>query len=210
MRDSKSRAARLVGSSPTSGTKISPNRRLQAYVIGLAIGDGNLSNSNGRAVRLRISCDLKYPNLINTIIKSLKELFPNNQISTIKRGENCLDVSCYSNHLENLLGWKAKEGSKFKQDVTVPRWIKENEIYSIECLRGLFQTDGCIYFDRGYNMVNFTTIIERLALDVMSMIKNLGFKAHVYKISTTKTPKYIIRVSHRVEDFISLLKLIKG
>jgi hypothetical protein len=27
--------------------------QLQAYVIGLAIGDGNLSNPSGRAVRLR-------------------------------------------------------------------------------------------------------------------------------------------------------------
>jgi hypothetical protein len=31
--------------------------QLQAYVIGLAIGDGNLSNPSGRAVRLRITCD---------------------------------------------------------------------------------------------------------------------------------------------------------
>ena len=30
-----------------------PDRDLQAYVIGLAVGDGNLSNPNGRAVRLR-------------------------------------------------------------------------------------------------------------------------------------------------------------
>jgi hypothetical protein len=37
---------------------------LQTYVIGLAIGDGNLSNPNGRAVRLRIACDTKFPALI--------------------------------------------------------------------------------------------------------------------------------------------------
>ena len=37
---------------------------LQAYVIGLAIGDGDLSNPNGRAVRLRITCGSQYPALI--------------------------------------------------------------------------------------------------------------------------------------------------
>ena len=41
--------------------------QLQAYVVGVAIGDGNLSNPNGRAVRLRITCDKKYPALIARI-----------------------------------------------------------------------------------------------------------------------------------------------
>ncbi len=46
---------------------LNPDRELQAYVIGLAIGDGNLSNPNGRAVRLRITCDTKYPRLVGNI-----------------------------------------------------------------------------------------------------------------------------------------------
>ena len=43
---------------------LNPDPVLRAYVIGLAIGDGGLSNPNGRAVRLRITCDIKYPLLI--------------------------------------------------------------------------------------------------------------------------------------------------
>lgn len=35
------------------------DKRNLAYVIGIAFGDGNLSNPNGRAVRLRVSCDKK-------------------------------------------------------------------------------------------------------------------------------------------------------
>jgi hypothetical protein len=46
---------------------LNADRQLQAYVIGLAIGGGNLSNPNGRAVRLRITCDTKYPALIARI-----------------------------------------------------------------------------------------------------------------------------------------------
>lgn len=48
-----------MGSSPTSGTMNIINTNT-AYIIGVAIGDGNLSNSNGRAVRLRVTCDNKY------------------------------------------------------------------------------------------------------------------------------------------------------
>src|SRR3989338_9217420 len=47
--------------------RLSKNKKLKAYVVGLSLGDGNLSNPNGRAVRLRITCDKKYPNLIQNI-----------------------------------------------------------------------------------------------------------------------------------------------
>jgi tRNA dimethylallyltransferase len=40
-----------------------------AYVIGLAIGDGGITNPNGRAYRLRITCDKKYPRIIKTAIE---------------------------------------------------------------------------------------------------------------------------------------------
>jgi len=44
---------------------------LLAYVVGVALGDGNLSNPNGRATRLRITCDAKYPRLARKIARSL-------------------------------------------------------------------------------------------------------------------------------------------
>jgi hypothetical protein len=91
---------------------LNPDRELQAYVIGLAIGDGNLSNPNGRAVRLRITCDAKYPGLIAKIISSLKHLLPGNRVSLVGSSGNYVNVSVYSNHLEALLGWKASGGSK--------------------------------------------------------------------------------------------------
>lgn len=153
-----------------------------AYIIGLAIGDGNLSNPNGRAVKLRITCDTKYPHLINRIVNALERAFPENKVSIASRPGNCLDVYCHSNMLEDLLGWKVGHGSKFAQHVRVPSWIKENNNFIIPCLRGLFETDGSIYSDRGYKMANFVTIIPELAEDVMQMMSSLSFKAHCYKI----------------------------
>ncbi len=184
-----------------------------AYVVGLALGDGNLSNSNGRAVRLRISCDTKYPNLIQQIIIALKQLLPNNKVHTIKRGKtNCLDVSCYSNQLEGLLGWKVGLGSKYKQRVSVPTKIKRNKKLAIACLRGLFQTDGTIYNDRGYIMAMFVTTIPNLKSDVLEMIDNLGFKPHCYKIlqENPKKTRYNIRISKNTEEFIKAIELVKN
>jgi len=190
--------------------KLNSNKNLRAYIIGLAIGDGNLSNPSGRATRLRITCDIKYPLLINRIKKSVQLLLPENKTSIAIRKGNCLDISCYSNHLENLLGWKAKNGSKIKQSVGVPSWIKENKEYSIQCLKGLIETDGSIYNDRGYKMVNFVTYIPTLADDVMNMIKLLNFKPNIQILKLSNNTKHTIRISKNTEKFIQVIGIDKS
>src|SRR5687768_9247361 len=111
------------------------DRELLAYVIGLALGDGNLSNPNGRATRLRITCDLKYPKLIDKIKFALTTLLPQNKVSVVNRFETYIDISCYSNSWEEILGWSVCRGSKLIQNVSIPEWIKEKDSYKISCLR---------------------------------------------------------------------------
>lgn len=180
-----------------------------AYIIGVAMGDGNLSNPNGRAVRLRITCDLKYPRLIEKMQLAIQKLLPKNKVSIVKCKSNCCNISCYSNKWEDLLGWKAKNGSKYKQNISIPDWIKKNKKYSIACIRGLFETDGSIYKDRGYEMVNFVTIIPNLADDVMNILKILEFNPKIYKINTTKIPRYTIRISKDVAKFLKKINFKK-
>lgn len=183
-----------------------------AYIIGIALGDGNLSNPNGRATRLRVTCDTKYKNIIDNICTSLRSLFPKNKISINKRKERCIDISCYSNKLEGLLGWKVGQGSKEKQKVSVPKWIKSNKKYTVSCLKGLFETDGSVYFDRKYKMANFVTIIPTLANDVMKMITNSGFNPNMQtlKQSTNGKIKHTIRVSKNTERFVKLIGINKS
>ena len=70
------RAPSCAGSDSSMALPLHPDSELHAYVVGLAIGDGNLSNPNGRAVRLRITCDTKYPALIARIRSALERLLP--------------------------------------------------------------------------------------------------------------------------------------
>ena len=184
------------------------NKLLQSYVIGLAIGDGNLSNPNGRATRLRITCDKKYPLLAKRIAESLQSLFPQNKVSVVDRKENCLDISVYSNHLEKLLGWKSGQGSKFLQKVSVPLWIKEDKEYKINCLRGLIETDGSIYSDRGYQTIMFSTVIPELANDVFGIINSLKFQPKIYKIKRNSSNQkliYNIKLSKNVSEFLRIV-----
>lgn len=99
---------------------------IEAYLVGVALGDGNLSLVNKRSVRLRISCDLKYPFLIEKIKSRLQILLPNNKVSEYKKKDSeSIDISSYSKEWESILGWKANKGSKFQQQVSIPPWIKK-------------------------------------------------------------------------------------
>lgn len=189
--------------------KYQVNRKTLAYLAGVAIGDGNLSNPNGRATRLRISCDTRYPRLIKKICAAIRVLLPANKVSIIKRARSFLDISCYSNRWETRLGWKAGKGSKYRQKVSVPLWIRRNKEFSLLCLKGLIETDGSIYQDRGYKMVNFVTTIPRLAHDVIKMLTCLGFEPHCYAFQGLHKKKYAIRISRNVQIFTKMLKLEK-
>ncbi len=192
-------------------TSTKPNLRTLAYVIGVGIGDGNLSNPNKRATRLRISCDTKYQELIRKIQGSIREILPNNKVSIVNRNKNCIDISCYSNMWEGWLGWSAGGGPKLDQKVRVPSWIMKKEEFIIPCLRGLFETDGSVYFDRGYLMAMFVTTIPELAEDVLNMTAKIMISAKMYEIEK-KPPshtRYNIRVSKNVSDFVNLIGIQK-
>jgi len=187
------------------------NKPNTAYLIGVALGDGNLSNPNGRATRLRVFCDKKYPNIIERIKISMKTMLPDNSVNTSVRG-NCVTVYCYSNKLETILGWNAMDGSKFAQKARVPPWIFESDIFMRRCLKGLIETDGSVFKDRGYTHVNFTTTIPELALDVENMIERLGYIHSIQRIDEgmPKKIKYVIRVCKRSKDFIDELDIDKS
>jgi hypothetical protein len=189
--------------------KLNSDKFLQAYITGLALGDGNLSNPNGRAVRLRITCDKKYPQLIDHIKESLHHLLPENRISTANK-PGCVDVSVYSNQLTSLIGYQWNGGSKIVQNVGVHDWIKDNSLYSKECLRGLFQTDGSIYLDRGYTMVNFINTGKQLSVDTFHMIQDLGYSPNMQRLYQENGKiKHTIRLAKNSKKFIGEIGLWK-
>lgn len=184
-------------------------QRKLAYLVGIALGDGNLSNPNGRATRLRISCDAKYVRLADEIINTIRFLLPKNKISIVKKTGRCFDISVYSNQLNDWIPWKVGKGSKAVQKARIPAWIKRNPLYMRECIRGLIQTDGCIYVDRGYKMVNFTNNTKELTLDVRQILIELGFRASLSIVKLSKNRhKYSTRVA-RMQDVQHLIKTLR-
>ncbi len=190
------------------------NREVLAYLVGVGLGDGNLSKVNGRAVRLRISCDLKYPFLITEIIAAIKYVLPESSVGLVPNSRRCVNIVSYSNYWETILGWKALLGSKFAQNARVPDWIWYKDEYVKACLKGLIETDGSIYNDRGYPMVMFTNVVKDLAMDVFEMMQWLGYKPKVYsmlpKSEFNRQRFYHVRLSRQVQDFLNLIQPVKA
>ena len=203
--DSKPIVARREGSSPSSGTNMDLREKIAlAYIIGIALGDGNLSNPNGRAIRLRVTCDAQYPDIAAEIVTNLQFLFPKNKVSYCPGPKDTyFNISVFSNKLGEVMPWKVGKGSKMKQQARVPSWILEDLQFSKACLRGLIQTDGSIYKDRGYSMVNFTNIIHPLTEDVVVMMVKLGYKPRISKtMQKSGNIKYTVRLARDVDTFL--------
>ena len=128
----------------------------------------------------------------------------------MKRKDNCTDVSVYSNKLDEIMPWQVGKGSKFTQKASVPQWVFDKTVFIRACLRGLLQTDGSIYLDRGYTMVNFTNHTKKLVLDTHRLLSIIGYTAHIYQNTNTKNKtKYVVRVSKNTERLLSELRLKK-
>ncbi|MDP3800364.1 MAG: LAGLIDADG family homing endonuclease [bacterium] len=184
-------------------------KELLAYMVGVSLGDGNLSNPNKRAIRLRITCDNKYPKLIKHIIETLKTLFPKNKVSKINRITST-DISLYSNVLGKILDWKWDKGPKDLQNIKIPEWIKDNTKFTKECLRGLFQTDGSIYKDRDYLMINFVNTSPILVDDIYKLTKKLGYSPNIQKLKQSNGKiKHTIRISKDSQKFIKEINFWK-
>ncbi|PIV46259.1 hypothetical protein COW09_00370 [bacterium (Candidatus Moisslbacteria) CG12_big_fil_rev_8_21_14_0_65_36_11] len=75
-----------------------------------------------------------------------------------------------------------KKGNKIKQQVDIPDWIKQNKKYSIACVRGLIDTDGCVFTHRykvngkwyNYRKLSFKSHSKSLCQSVVNILEENG------------------------------------
>ena len=117
-----------------------PSDRL-AYFIGVMCGDGSLSQAPG-TVQLCVSCDTRYPNLIEIYCDLIFEL--------LGRKAKVMDYKTYVQVRINSVGLPKMlalpTGAK-AQDYPIPKWIWEQDSYLRFWVRGLIETDGGVYHE---------------------------------------------------------------
>lgn len=163
-----------------------------AELIGIILGDGNLYK-HSRTDSLRIICNSQDERYIQHIVKLIENIFKKEPSVIKRKNENTAVITLYQCKIIRRLDLPA--GNKIKNNVGVPSWINIDKKYMVQCLKGLFETDGCFQEDKN----NYTQYIElknnckKLREDTYKILLELGF--------TPQFGKNYIRLAKRNEVY---------
>ena len=154
------------------------NARLAEFV-GIMIGDGGITKK-----QVIVSLNRKTEKEYSIFVKNLsKRLFGVNP-SIYHKHESTIDIVVSRKELVAFcesIGLKI--GNKLKQNLDIPRWIAQRKTFKISCIRGLIDTDGCIFNECHkinnrrycYPRLAFTSASKQLRVSVFEILKGLGF-----------------------------------
>lgn len=156
-----------------------------AEFTGILLGDGGISTN-----QVIISFNIKDENGYLNFVRNLVEKLFNVPFGIYKEEKNSVIYLIISRiglveFLVNEIG--LKKGDKVKQQVDIPNWIKGNEKYLLSCIRGLIDTDGCIfthsYKSHGkiyhYKKIAFSNRSKPLIHSVYQFLLSLNFSPRI-------------------------------
>lgn len=183
-REGKFKPSKITQTLPFKKPKFSKDL---AEFVGIMLGDGGISNHQF-TVTLNTITDKNYSEFVQKLIKDLFEvsvgIYYNKQSLAERIVVSRTDLILY---LIDAVG--LEEGNKVRQQVDIPLWVKGNRHYSVACLRGLIDTDGCIilhqYLSKGkrycYKKIGFTSRSYPLLKSASDILLILGIKHRIMK-----------------------------
>lgn len=162
-----------------------PERDVQlAEFIGIMMGDGGMSDYQ-IVITLHHTDDLEYSTIVASLIKRLFKITPRIYHSP-RNSVNDIVVS-RRQLVQYLHELGLPIGNKVKQQFDIPEWIRCNKEFSIACLRGLIDTDGCIFSHRylvknkwyTYKKLSFSSASEPLRQSVHDVLQKFGFHPRI-------------------------------
>ncbi len=158
-----------------------------AEFVGIVLGDGGISLRQV-IITLHSEDDKDYGKFVSNLIKKLfnvpvgnsyrkRDSTINYVVSRIELVRFCVDV----------LGLKV--GNKIKHQVNIPDWIKKDKKYAIACVRGLVDTDGCVFTHNykvngkvySYKKLAFTSHSKPLRESVFNILKDSGLNPRLVR-----------------------------
>lgn len=115
-----------------------------AEAVGIILGDGTISRFQV-SIATSALVDREYADYIESVFRRLFKI----DVVRQKIRKNTLRLTLSSRQLVeyfNKMGLCV--GNKIRNNVQIPKWITNNKDYLKSCLRGLFDTDGCVYYHR--------------------------------------------------------------
>ncbi len=175
-----------------------------AEIIGIHLGDGELHNP----WQVVISCNAQKDRLYaDHILMLYRELFGLEGKIYKRKDENTLKIIFYSSKMvDYFLDHGLYRGRKQELATPIPVWVLSNPAWKRACVRGLFDTDGCLYIHRhtvsgkryynlGFCFTNYNRAIIEFVYDCLvkdglkpSLHKN---RRYVYIYNKAGVEKYL-------------------
>ncbi|MBU6321350.1 MAG: hypothetical protein KGI78_02625 [Patescibacteria group bacterium] len=147
-----------------------------AEFCGIMLGDGGISNRQV-SITLHGIDDRAYGVFVKKLMYKLFGIIP---ARYMKKDCRAFALVVSRTELVTFLTEDAGlvRGNKVRQAVDIPDWIKANPDYAMACLRGLVDTDGCIFTHRyrvkgtqySYKKLSFTNASDRLRLSAARIL----------------------------------------
>jgi intein-encoded DNA endonuclease-like protein len=161
-------------------------RKNYSYLLGMFLGDGCLTKDKKNVYRIRVTCDAKYPNIIDLVFNSVQTAMPNNKAYKVYRYYkdklSCVDVSCYSKDWVLLFPFYQK-GRKWTYKIALEKWQQDIiDLYAKDFWLGLYHSDGCRYIaKKKYVYYNFTQKSNDIFNLFLNTSNTLGVTCSAYK-----------------------------
>jgi len=200
-------------------TKPKQNGELAEF-FGILLGDGGISQYQ-TTITLSNLVDKDYSNWLVNFIDKLFHVQANVRVGD----KNNIQITISRVDLVDFLVKNGlSKGNKVKHQIDIPGWITSNRQLAISCVRGLIDTDGCIYMDKHkykskiyHNIcLDFTNASQNLLNSTNKILTNLGLEPKKYeksiKIRKEKNVAKYFKIvgSHNQKHINKFEKFIKG
>jgi hypothetical protein len=119
------------------------------HLLGLYLGDGNISDYPRGVHRLRIFLDKKYPQIVDECAGSMQATMPKNKVHVLLTPSNCYSVSAYSRSWPCLFP-QLGPGAKHTRPIYLADWQQKLAMrWPEQLLKGLIQSDGSRFINPG-------------------------------------------------------------
>ncbi len=156
-----------------------------AELMGIIFGDGGINNAWQLVISLNSELDKIYSAYV---CKLFERLFGSEVASRKRPDQNTLVIVCSSMNLLDFLALKgAVRGNKILQGLNIPKWITRNKGFQKAFVRGLVDTDGCLYTQshvvsgKRYSNIGFcfSSSSNTLLISVVEILRRFGVYPHV-------------------------------
>ena len=125
-----------------------PDRYSYSYLLGLYLGDGYVGVGRGRSCQLMITCDSRYPELIEDCWAAMQLVAPGCHIGRYQTPFQCIRVVGGSRLWPDAFPQHGP-GRKHERPIVLEPWQREIvDAFPREFLRGLIHSDGCRTINR--------------------------------------------------------------